>query len=177
PSYCIYLLLFFFQAEDGIRDFHVTGVQTCALPISRSSNADHATPMRLLSNGITAAPTADATQPPVVTGPINTAAGRSPPTSSASRTGIRFSTVTPPKPQHSSTATSAASTFDPRISLTPSAMNRGTSRSDSPTVPLPCSGSTTSTATATRPAAATSTATSTGSASGSIPVTGNAARP
>src|SRR5690606_41017792 len=28
---------FFFQAEDGIRDFHVTGVQTCALPISRGS--------------------------------------------------------------------------------------------------------------------------------------------
>src|SRR5690606_41192033 len=27
---------FFFQAEDGIRDFHVTGVQTCALPILRS---------------------------------------------------------------------------------------------------------------------------------------------
>src|SRR5690606_40197250 len=26
---------FFFQAEDGIRDFHVTGVQTCALPIWR----------------------------------------------------------------------------------------------------------------------------------------------
>src|SRR5690606_40541040 len=24
---------FFFQAEDGIRDFYVTGVQTCALPI------------------------------------------------------------------------------------------------------------------------------------------------
>src|SRR6266511_4468817 len=28
---------FFFQAEDGIRDFHVTGVQTCALPISGCS--------------------------------------------------------------------------------------------------------------------------------------------
>src|SRR5690606_12600569 len=28
--------IFFFQAEDGIRDFHVTGVQTCALPISPS---------------------------------------------------------------------------------------------------------------------------------------------
>src|SRR5690606_39616704 len=28
-------LIFFFQAEDGIRDFHVTGVQTCALPIWR----------------------------------------------------------------------------------------------------------------------------------------------
>src|SRR5690349_22769835 len=25
---------FFFQAEDGIRDLYVTGVQTCALPIS-----------------------------------------------------------------------------------------------------------------------------------------------
>src|SRR5260221_8978120 len=29
------LVLFFFQAEDGIRDHCVTGVQTCALPISR----------------------------------------------------------------------------------------------------------------------------------------------
>src|SRR2546430_8731938 len=28
------LFLFFFQAEDGIRDLTVTGVQTCALPIS-----------------------------------------------------------------------------------------------------------------------------------------------
>src|SRR5690625_7855170 len=34
--YSLYLLLyvFFFLAEDGIRDGHVTGVQTCALPIS-----------------------------------------------------------------------------------------------------------------------------------------------
>src|SRR5699024_7379432 len=29
--------IFFFQAEDGIRDRNVTGVQTCALPISRDS--------------------------------------------------------------------------------------------------------------------------------------------
>src|SRR5699024_11782689 len=28
------VFLFFFQAEDGIRDRNVTGVQTCALPIS-----------------------------------------------------------------------------------------------------------------------------------------------
>src|SRR3989454_7367987 len=28
---------FFFQAEDGIRDYKVTGVQTCALPISSES--------------------------------------------------------------------------------------------------------------------------------------------
>src|SRR5690606_40805709 len=33
---------FFFQAEDGIRDFHVTGVQTCALPISLEGDRDHA---------------------------------------------------------------------------------------------------------------------------------------
>src|SRR6266511_5331517 len=30
----MFIFFFFFQAEDGIRDFHVTGVQTCALPIS-----------------------------------------------------------------------------------------------------------------------------------------------
>src|SRR5205085_8693039 len=29
------VFVFFFQAEDGIRDLTVTGVQTCALPISR----------------------------------------------------------------------------------------------------------------------------------------------
>src|SRR5262249_56578952 len=29
----LWLWLFFFQAEDGIRDWSVTGVQTCALPI------------------------------------------------------------------------------------------------------------------------------------------------
>src|SRR5256885_9217710 len=32
-SRCVFLF-FFFQAEDGIRDYKVTGVQTCALPIS-----------------------------------------------------------------------------------------------------------------------------------------------
>src|SRR5439155_17341096 len=31
-TFSIYFF-FFFQAEDGIRDGHVTGVQTCALPI------------------------------------------------------------------------------------------------------------------------------------------------
>src|SRR5690348_18162731 len=31
-----YLCVFFFQAEDGIRDGRVTGVQTCALPICLS---------------------------------------------------------------------------------------------------------------------------------------------
>src|SRR5437016_9353435 len=30
----VFFFFFFFQAEDGIRDWSVTGVQTCALPIS-----------------------------------------------------------------------------------------------------------------------------------------------
>src|SRR5690606_40221292 len=34
------LLLFLFRAEDGIRVFHVTGVQTCALPIFVEEGAD-----------------------------------------------------------------------------------------------------------------------------------------
>src|SRR2546427_13090304 len=32
--------IFFFQAEDGIRDLTVTGVQTCALPISPARAQD-----------------------------------------------------------------------------------------------------------------------------------------
>src|SRR5437762_11383589 len=32
-QHIVYLSFFFFQAEDGIRDTSVTGVQTCALPI------------------------------------------------------------------------------------------------------------------------------------------------
>src|SRR5690625_7542706 len=35
--FSVYPVFFFFQAEDGIRDGHVTGVQTCALPILRAA--------------------------------------------------------------------------------------------------------------------------------------------
>src|SRR5690349_23197587 len=35
---------FFFQAEDGIRDLYVTGVQTCALPISLGRGAERQAP-------------------------------------------------------------------------------------------------------------------------------------
>src|SRR5207237_3897360 len=35
-----FLLVFFFQAEDGIRDSSVTGVQTCALPISTRAEVE-----------------------------------------------------------------------------------------------------------------------------------------
>src|SRR5437868_12042385 len=34
--FCFVYVFFFFQAEDGIRDRNVTGVQTCALPIFRA---------------------------------------------------------------------------------------------------------------------------------------------
>src|SRR5688572_9023567 len=42
-SYLFILFFFFFQAEDGIRDLTVTGVQTCALPVNegRPNIADH----------------------------------------------------------------------------------------------------------------------------------------
>src|SRR5207249_9756937 len=36
-------VVFFFQAEDGIRDRNVTGVQTCALPILKGTYAGSAT--------------------------------------------------------------------------------------------------------------------------------------
>src|SRR3989475_8102007 len=49
PSTRVHLLIFFFfQAEDGIRDLTVTGVQTCALPISGAARgAAHSGPGRL----------------------------------------------------------------------------------------------------------------------------------
>src|SRR5438067_2924221 len=40
-SLLVFFFFFFFQAEDGIRDRNVTGVQTCALPISRSPDHLH----------------------------------------------------------------------------------------------------------------------------------------
>src|SRR5256885_3741679 len=40
-SYAV-ICFFFFQAEDGIRDYKVTGVQTCALPISARSRTGRA---------------------------------------------------------------------------------------------------------------------------------------
>src|SRR2546426_9080303 len=40
-SFCCFFF-FFFQAEDGIRDYKVTGVQTCALPISAPRGAERA---------------------------------------------------------------------------------------------------------------------------------------
>src|SRR5947208_13577587 len=45
------IMFFFFQAEDGIRDDLVTGVQTCALPIYLSENSFHRKIFRI-QNGV-----------------------------------------------------------------------------------------------------------------------------
>src|SRR5256885_3713146 len=42
----LYFFFFFFQAEDGIRDYKVTGVQTCALPICSTLTACHEQALR-----------------------------------------------------------------------------------------------------------------------------------
>src|SRR5206468_7466773 len=56
-NFCFFF--FFFQAEDGIRDLIVTGVQTCALPISaapafggRGSVRDHPAARRRAHRGL-----------------------------------------------------------------------------------------------------------------------------
>src|SRR5436190_7870008 len=46
---------FFFQAEDGIRDHCVTGVQTCALPISAERSQSHTHVLEQLHRGATRA--------------------------------------------------------------------------------------------------------------------------
>src|SRR3989440_1673213 len=71
---------FFFQAEDGIRDLIVTGVQTCALPISvptieRAANC--ADPETAKAENATAA-----------TGPKPTACARRPKATPSSATAI-----------------------------------------------------------------------------------------
>src|SRR5688572_31245282 len=49
-------VFFFFQAEDGIRDLTVTGVQTCALPISRAARRWRRGPCARRAPGVAAAP-------------------------------------------------------------------------------------------------------------------------
>src|SRR5688572_30881190 len=63
------LFFFFFQAEDGIRDLTVTGVQTCALPIFfrarhawRASSTDPSSSMVVMSPGSLSRTTARSTR-------------------------------------------------------------------------------------------------------------------
>src|SRR5207249_5503936 len=46
---CLYFFFFFFQAEDGIRDRNVTGVQTCALPIYADNKITINSPTKFLT--------------------------------------------------------------------------------------------------------------------------------
>src|SRR2546427_8292659 len=46
------LFFFFFQAEDGIRDLTVTGVQTCALPISAVRDLQQAFALHLVERTV-----------------------------------------------------------------------------------------------------------------------------
>src|SRR2546426_4473041 len=57
----LFFFFFFFQAEDGIRDYKVTGVQTCALPILTLSNSGTAS-LSIASIAITGANSADYAQ-------------------------------------------------------------------------------------------------------------------
>src|SRR2546427_8035224 len=43
------VFFFFFQAEDGIRDLTVTGVQTCALPILKQDPSTRHIPVQMLT--------------------------------------------------------------------------------------------------------------------------------
>src|SRR5260221_2117568 len=54
-----YIQCFFFQAEDGIRDHCVTGVQTCALPISARDCDTNSIDYKPLNGGCGAASPAE----------------------------------------------------------------------------------------------------------------------
>src|SRR5256885_3245130 len=59
------LTLFFFQAEDGIRDYKVTGVQTCALPISTAHPSRRPSSVsRALAGQFGCGPAGSRTSPP-----------------------------------------------------------------------------------------------------------------
>src|SRR6266436_3657974 len=71
------LLFFFFQAEDGIRDVAVTGVQTCALPISPDTKKTSPNPT---------IPNANTTPPSAAISPSTNKEIRAPSVPTATRT-------------------------------------------------------------------------------------------
>src|SRR2546426_2303504 len=60
------LCFFFFQAEDGIRDYKVTGVQTCALPISLRCRTERLRASRAHTDHTARLPVWDAISCPVL---------------------------------------------------------------------------------------------------------------
>src|SRR2546427_8875755 len=93
--------IFFFQAEDGIRDLTVTGVQTCALPILSFA---HPKNVALLRRGRTQSdehrcPPSTGTQAPVIHDPASVTNSRNRPLSSSGlprrRIGMRLISALP----------------------------------------------------------------------------------
>src|SRR5256885_10743898 len=86
------VLCFFFQAEDGIRDYKVTGVQTCALPICTGTRIDLPARTARASSTTSALRAAGQSMHPTATGRSATRIGRSEPRSPAcSRVGSQQS--------------------------------------------------------------------------------------
>src|SRR5437868_12947166 len=92
---------FFFQAEDGIRDRNVTGVQTCALPISTQTPPP--TPQRAVPAGHRPGVAVPTLPPAPPAPPLPHSAGprRGAPASSARATPARDATALAPTPPHS----------------------------------------------------------------------------
>src|SRR6266511_601273 len=85
-------MFFFLQAEDGIRDVHVTGVQTCALPISGAA--------RMYASSATTAGNR----------PLTSSGARGPCTASTATSG-RGTTCTSPPSSAPAEARTASATF------------------------------------------------------------------
>src|SRR3712207_7714094 len=79
------LFFFFFQAEDGIRDIGVTGVQTCALPILSFGMKTLVTPARSAASSFSFSPPIGSTRPRSVISPV---------IATSLRTGMPVSTET-----------------------------------------------------------------------------------
>src|SRR6266496_5175205 len=62
------LFFFFFQAEDGIRDLYVTGVQTCALPISAHGDRRADAKERMVPGAVLRGVTLDCADPQTLAG-------------------------------------------------------------------------------------------------------------
>src|SRR5437764_2369162 len=71
------LSIFFFQAEDGIRDTSVTGVQTCALPISIGGSLSFSVDKLATAGARVSTGTLSSLATVVATGPILVAKGGS----------------------------------------------------------------------------------------------------
>src|SRR2546427_3337946 len=93
--------IFFFQAEDGIRDLTVTGVQTCALPISRrcppcGSSCPGAGPIRPPADPARPPPAPPAPAPPAPPARARCGAPRPPPAARGNRRRSRHRCCLPP---------------------------------------------------------------------------------